>query len=487
MKTMAKKIGTHKSATSGSLAPSLPEGAQVTFVPPGQLHQSFADLRGGRKPLKPTAELAPLPLRVVMRDDGDYEIIDGFKRFSQWRQEGFKQIPVVVEAPRSRAEAKVALLLANKPPRTVSTMDEARVVRDLRHIDQWGPQAIAKACGHRPQWVKQRLLLAEQLSRPVADKVDAGAIGVTLAHALCAVHGEEQIAICDAIDKHHLKFQEALALVSAFRVAQSDEQRTQLLAHPLETVRPNKRDVSPLGALGRHLEESLSRIRKALDDLNQFYLPDEGLTPPERRRLEAQYKAVIQQTMSTAAGLACEHLGLIPVEKTNGREPPSTERIADSFERGKAGDKGKEKDTQNPQKTKNQKSTNGISRRADTDRQATQDEAWHAGHCQESWIRPQNRTQCPERVWPGWHGGESVSDAEAAESRKQTGSVSGNDPNEGIKGPDGSAYSAGNSRRRLSGRADHLDELCPHPALRADDGKKGVATVRDSPSGGNAI
>jgi hypothetical protein len=97
-------------------------------------------------------------------------------------------------------------------------MDEARVVWDLRFQEKMGPQAIAKACGRRPQWLEQRLMLAEQLSLAVADKVDAGAIGVTLAHARCAVHGEEQITICDAIDKHHLNVQEALALGSAFRV-----------------------------------------------------------------------------------------------------------------------------------------------------------------------------------------------------------------------------------------------------------------------------
>ena len=78
--------------------------------------------------------------------DGTYEVLDGFKRLARWRGEGHTHVPVVVEEDaRARVVGKARLLEANAPRRTLSPMDEARVVRSLADDDQLSPHADRQA------------------------------------------------------------------------------------------------------------------------------------------------------------------------------------------------------------------------------------------------------------------------------------------------------------------------------------------------------
>ena len=302
------------SASESASPPVPPETAdrpRLEWVEPSRIQTRLRGLRGPRGPsMVSTQELSPIPLRVVATESGDYELLDGFKRLARWLQLGLSRVPVMVERSRSSVEQKVALLEANRPPRTLSPMDEARVVRDLRRTEQLGPATIAKVCGRKRRWVLQRLTLAEELCESLQQRLDEGGLGVTLAHALCALADAEQQAVVGAADRHGLKGQEALSLLSAFRVAETPAERRQLLDDPLKVVRPPTRSASPLGALATRLEARLDRVRDALETIADFQLPEDGLSPAERRRLEAGHRAVLLQLMHTAPGLAAEHLGI---------------------------------------------------------------------------------------------------------------------------------------------------------------------------------
>ena len=118
----------------------------VLDVPVDRLATTLAPLRGPRT--EPGAALAPLPVRVAAVGDGTYQVLDGFKRLARWRREGATHIPVVVEADAfSRVVGKARLLEANTPKRTVSPMDEARVVHSLATDDQLSPTQITKLLG----------------------------------------------------------------------------------------------------------------------------------------------------------------------------------------------------------------------------------------------------------------------------------------------------------------------------------------------------
>ena len=98
---------------------------------------------------------------MLRADDDHFEVIDGFKCLERWRRDGLSRIPVVIESPRSWSEAKAALLQANAPPRTVTAMDEARVIASMVHEDGMTLSAVGRLLGRKKSWVARRHALAD--------------------------------------------------------------------------------------------------------------------------------------------------------------------------------------------------------------------------------------------------------------------------------------------------------------------------------------
>ncbi|MFQ5829528.1 MAG: hypothetical protein ACE5JD_10290 [Candidatus Methylomirabilia bacterium] len=117
---------------------------RVLDLPFDHLGTTLAPLRAPRT--DPASPPAPLPLRVAAAGNGTYQVLDGFKRLARWTHDGHTHVPVVVEeAPGVVRKAR--LLEANAPRRTVSPMDEARVVRSLADDDYLTPAQIVKLLG----------------------------------------------------------------------------------------------------------------------------------------------------------------------------------------------------------------------------------------------------------------------------------------------------------------------------------------------------
>ena len=155
----------------------------VLDVPVDRLATTLAPLRGPRTDAAPS--LAPLPLRVAPARAGIYEILDGFKRLARWRREGATRIPVVVEDDAfSSVVGKARLLEANTPKRTVSPMDEARVVHSLAADDHLSPTQITKVLGRGRPWVDRRLTLGQRLAPELARHLDDGRLSATTAHTV---------------------------------------------------------------------------------------------------------------------------------------------------------------------------------------------------------------------------------------------------------------------------------------------------------------
>ena len=186
----------------------------VRELPVARLATTLAPLRGPRTDA--ASALAPLPLRVAATGDGTYEVLDGFKRLATWTRAGHTHVPVVVEdAPGVVGKAR--LLEANAPRRTLSPMDEARVVRALADDDQLSPAQIAKLLGRGRGWVDRRLTLGRRLAPAVAGHVDAGRLSATTATTLAAVSRGDQPRLADAILRHGLRTREADVFLLARR------------------------------------------------------------------------------------------------------------------------------------------------------------------------------------------------------------------------------------------------------------------------------
>ena len=277
-----------------SVAPDDAASPEILNVSSSRIRTGLKCLRSGYETARPErpVRLSDLPLRVVETEEGYYEVVDGFKRFERWRAAGLSTVPVIKEAVSGLAQ-KVALLEANRPLRTLTPMDEARVVHSIRQEEQLGPKGIARILGRKPSWVTTRLMLAARLSEGVVRRVDKGEVGVTLAHALCALDERAQEAVCETIGRCGLKGQEALALVSAYRTASHPDERRALLTAPLDAVRPSNHTAVTVSALCSRLDrqEPDHLPHPEGDTVGGLHRREDhpgGLHPRERCRAAAQ-------------------------------------------------------------------------------------------------------------------------------------------------------------------------------------------------------
>jgi len=189
----------------------IPTGA-LRVVAIEQLRTSYAPLRPGCPRRCLTREPTALPIRVVPSADGSFEVLDGFKRLRAYQEQGASELPVVIEPPSEPVEHKRLLLAANAPPRTITALDEARVVCALIDDDQQSVAAVARRLGKRRQWVERRLAIGRRLCARGQQQLAAGRIAPTLAQHLCDLPAGEQEALLATIERHALKPTEALAL-----------------------------------------------------------------------------------------------------------------------------------------------------------------------------------------------------------------------------------------------------------------------------------
>ena len=181
-------IVTRNAIATTHLTPTAEAAATICFLPADRLRTTYAPLRPGA-PMRLPDEGAELPIRVVPTEEDTYEVIDGFKRLERWREQGHSLIPAVVEPPSSPEEHKRLLLLTNSPPRTLTALDEARVVCSLMSEEGLSQARIARKLGHKPRWVARRVDIGTRLSATAEEKLAQGTIGPTFAHALSFLLG----------------------------------------------------------------------------------------------------------------------------------------------------------------------------------------------------------------------------------------------------------------------------------------------------------
>ena len=163
------------SATASCSLPMSPAAGSLCLLPLGQLRTTYAPLRPGCPQRFPDQISPQMPIRVVPTEEGTYEVIDGFKRLADRRQSGEPLIPVLIEPPAPTAEHKRLLLRANAPARTLTALDEARVVCSLMSEEGLSAGAIARLLDRKASWVARRVAIGTHLS-PTAER-EAGPRG----------------------------------------------------------------------------------------------------------------------------------------------------------------------------------------------------------------------------------------------------------------------------------------------------------------------
>ena len=268
------------------------------------LRTSYASLRS-KVPSKGDG-LSSLPIRVVAseKESGRFEVVDGFKRLRAVRDGGTGRLPVIVEQARG-VQVKALILRCNAPKRTVTAMDEARVVRSLVEEDRLTVSAAAKVLGRKRPWVSKRYALARRLARQLHKAVDKGRLPVSLAYKLSALSGKDQAALAAGIMKAGLSVSDGLALICTYRSLEDEAARRALLRDPIGALEGYCRRQASLnlsaGASGR-----LDRYRRLSGLLEEFGSEKsaEVISPAEARLLDAERRRLEAQIVTCAHSLS---------------------------------------------------------------------------------------------------------------------------------------------------------------------------------------
>jgi len=273
--------------------------SNLVFLPVGVIGTSWSTLRFDTTRAK-ASDLRDMPIRVILQD-GRYEVIDGFKRLSRWKQAGVKQVPALIEQCNDGLSPKRLLLESNSPKRTLGALDEARVVNSLIEDDGLTVRTVANLLGRRKDWIIGRRALL-RLSLHAQESLSAGRINLMVARLLAAVSVEEQDALLAAIEKHGLRMRESQLLIQTWRTA-SDEERPGLLADPF--FKRDQQGFPSHSARLKALEAKLSAIRNALDEFSNMIIPAD-LADVEQRRLQAICASIKSQITQMAQGFKAE-------------------------------------------------------------------------------------------------------------------------------------------------------------------------------------
>ncbi len=127
----------------------------LQMIPLEDVRTSLAYLRSKVPPRY--FHLKQLPIRVVCsaQEAGCFEVVDGFKRLKAIEDSDVKEIGVVVEDVQG-AQAKALLLHANAQERTLTPMDEGRVVVSLVDEDGLTITQTARLLHRKRPWASKR-------------------------------------------------------------------------------------------------------------------------------------------------------------------------------------------------------------------------------------------------------------------------------------------------------------------------------------------
>jgi hypothetical protein len=197
------------------------------------------------------------------------------------------------------------MLLLNRGPSSMTTLEEALVVRELRTTGLT-PAEIASLCTRHKTWVSRRIGLVERLHPELVEAMKLGLLHPGSARRLLSLPPGNQLEMAAAVERAKLGTRDTELLVSLWRRTKDPVARRALLAEPRaslsrhhpETRRP---PLDPrLSLEGRSLCRSLHRFESVAKETSR------------RLGLPARDRAILSQALGaaeTAASRLATELG----------------------------------------------------------------------------------------------------------------------------------------------------------------------------------
>lgn len=124
------------------------------------------------KSMRLHGQLQPVVARV---HDGNYQMIDGFKRL-------YASEDLMIETLQCHLleidlkQAKVLLLSYNRSHQTMEAWEEAMVLQDLQKTHSLDQRSLARLTGYSRSWVSRRLALIGKIDEKISSGIMMGVL-----------------------------------------------------------------------------------------------------------------------------------------------------------------------------------------------------------------------------------------------------------------------------------------------------------------------
>ncbi len=207
---------------------------------------------------------------IVSEEAGQYELIDGFKR---WRVSKdlpqFHELEVKV-LTSSAGLGKAAMMNLNQERKGLNPMEEALVICAMHRQDQLPQNRIAELINKHSSWVCRRVTLAEKCHEKVIESMRLGLLHPSMGRHLAKLPRGNQEHVVLAIQEYQLSCRETEMLVNEMieKDAMTEKEISEL-AKKLQASRDEKKlkraedKKTSKGIKKPSLKELLLRMRDA--------------------------------------------------------------------------------------------------------------------------------------------------------------------------------------------------------------------------------
>ena len=220
------------------------------------------------KSMRLHGQLQPVVARV---HDGNYQLIDGFKRL-------YASEDLMMETLQCHLleidlkQAKVLLLSYNRSHQTMEAWEEAMVLQDLQKTHSLDQRSLARLTGYSRSWVSRRLALIGKIDEEISSDIMMGVLTSSHARALTRLPRGNQGEVARVITSRGLTSRQSDTLAEAFLKAKDKDEQDYILGHAMEVIEKGQSDTQEvydvrLSSHGNDLLQSTGYANKSLQIL----------------------------------------------------------------------------------------------------------------------------------------------------------------------------------------------------------------------------
>lgn len=245
--------------------------------------------------LRHEGQLQPV---VVRSHEGQYQLIDGFKRYYASQSLGWPSLKALVLGT-DEVTAKCIIIRCNSKNVPLHDYEEALVIRSLYKDHLLGQEKISKLLGRSVSWVSRRLSYIGRLSEQVQSQLQLGTITVSHARELVNLPRGKQDEILQLISGHGFSTRQTAQLVKCYMQGSQQEQ-AYLMENPRQAINSYSENKGHDSRLGLHGNRLLRTVR--LLEHQQHVMIGQSTNPPlsslpvnERAILSEHFGAVLKK------------------------------------------------------------------------------------------------------------------------------------------------------------------------------------------------